>query len=155
MRFLHPDCNGGQAGSARPDEQRKSNPDTKQRQDFTTPRPGMVDPRSAREGGTMDMGPIGQGLQPPAAPGAPAEQTTEDQAQDWRRAGGDEPDQPATPGPSAGSVDVAHGQMQNQPGDTAPRRNGGQGPDAPKSLGSAGGGSTGPGSSTIHEPPER
>jgi hypothetical protein len=89
----------------------------------------------------------------------------QDEDLEWRRAGGGSPDAgeatgtappqqaPATRGPSVGAVDVALGKPSSgdATGDTAPREDGGQAGNPPKSLGSAGGGSSGPGSANHNE----
>ena len=106
---------------------------------------GLIDP-TALPGTGMIPGVPGDAFAAPAATGDVDADTTDDPDTAER-----------TRGPSVGAIDVAHGQptRSDVTGDTAPRRNGGQAPDPPRSLGSAGGGATGPGSSTIHEPSER
>ena len=58
-----------------------------------------------------------------------------------------------TPEPSIGAADVALGKPSSgdATGDTAPREDGGQAANPPKPLGSAGGGSSGPGSANHNE----
>jgi hypothetical protein len=88
---------------------------------------------------------------PPPAAGAPVTRVPVEDDRD--RGGGGGGGGIAVPEPSIGAADVALGKPSagDATGDTAPREDGGQAANPPKSLGSAGGGSSGPGSAYHNE----